>query len=383
MPETIPCQRHLFSIPEEFSYLNCAYMSPQLRSVSEAGHGAVPAKELPWDIHPQDFFTHSERARSLFAALIGAGTETVSLAPSASYGLATAALNLTCEAGSSIVVLDEQFPSNVYTWQVLAEERDAAVSFVARPQDDDWTAAIIERLQELQDRCSIVALPHCHWTDGTVIDLEQIRAQCDEIGAALVIDATQSLGALPLDVRKVRPDFLACASYKWLLGPYSSAFLYVDPRYHGGKPLEQNWISRLHSEDFRGLVNYQSEYQAGAKRFDVGERSNFILMPMLVAALEQIQAWGVDNIAYTLRAMTLEIAERGRAIGLQVADDPLRAPHMLGLRFDSEVPHDLLDTLRNANISVSCRGQSIRVSPHLYNTGLDIERLFAVLERYR
>ena len=236
-------------------------------------------------------------------------------------------------------------------------------------------------LDAITERTAIVAAAHCHWTDGALIDVERIAARTREIGAALVLDITQSGGAWPFDAATVRPDFLICACYKWLMGPYSLGFLYVDPKWHGGEPLEYNWIARRRSEDFGGLVDYEDSYQDGALRFDMGERSNFHLMPMAAAALGQILEWGVDDIAATLSAGTAAIAERARALGLTASPPHLRAGHFLGLRFPSGIPAGLLERLAQEQIYVSVRGDSMRITPHLYNTQGDVDRLFAALER--
>jgi selenocysteine lyase/cysteine desulfurase len=373
---SIPCQRLLFDIPGDVAYLNCAYMSPVPNAVREAGQRGVARKSSPWTIRPVDFFTGSERARGLFAELIGATADDVAIVPSASYGITVAAANLPVRAGSRIVVLAEQFPSNVYAWRELAGARDAELVVVARPADGDWTRAV---LAQIDDRTAIAALPHCHWTDGGIVDLAAVSARLRQVGGALAVDATQSIGAWPFDVRRIDPDFVVAATYKWLLGPYSLGFLYAAPRHHQGKPIEHNWIARQGSEDFAGLVNYRDAYQAGARRFDVGERSNFALMPMATAALEQILAWGVASIAETLGETTRHIAGRAARLGLTSVPAGLRAPHFLGLRFASGVPRGLPERLADANVFVSVRGDSLRVTPHLYNNEADIERLFRVL----
>ena len=375
----IPCQKHLFQIPEGITFLNCAYMSPQLQSVSAAGQQSLALKESPWELTSQDFFTTSEKARQHFATLIEAQADDIAIIPAASYGLSLAAKNLTVQAGEHILVLDEQFPSNVYPWQALAKANHATVQTVPRPEDDDWTRAI---LASLKKETAIVALPHCHWTDGGLVDLVKIRERCDAMESVLIIDATQSLGALPFSVKTFRPDFLIAPSYKWLLGPYSLGFMYVAPAHQQGEPLEYNWIQRKESENFADLVNYREEYQPGARRFDVGERSNFALMPMAVAALEQILHWGVASIEKTLSALTQRIAEKAEAMQLDVSPPHLRASHMLGLRFPNGVPQTLLQRLAQNKIYVSVRGNSMRLSPHLYNDFHDVERLFDVLKNH-
>jgi len=374
----IPCQRDLFDLPDDVAYLNCAYMSPLLRQAVALGAEGIARKARPWTISSDDFFAESERARRLFAELLGAQADDIALVPAASYGVAVAAANLPLREGRRILMLAEQFPSNVLAWRELAREKDGEVVTLARPPDGDWSTAIMARLDE---RVAITALPHCHWTDGGLIDLVSVAARCREVGSALVIDATQSLGALPFDLAAIRPDYLACAGYKWLLGPYSTGYLYVAPRWQDGRPLEHNWIARVGSEDFSGLVDYQDGYQPGARRFDVGERANFGLMPAVIAGLEQLLRWGQPATIETLSARTAEIVERARALGLSALPAQLRAGHFLGLRFAGGVPAGLPEQLAKERVYVSLRGDSLRVTPHLYNNDADVDRLFEVLER--
>ncbi|MGD9182964.1 MAG: aminotransferase class V-fold PLP-dependent enzyme [Desulfobacterales bacterium] len=373
----IPDQKHLFNIPEDITYLNCAYLSPQLRSVTAAGHKSVSGKENPWLLTPPDFFALTEQTRSLFAELIEARADDIAFIPAVSYGVSVAAMNVKVEENQVVVVLEDQFPSNVYAWRELVREKAAELKTVGRPEDDDWTETVLNQIDE---NTAVVAVANCHWTDGSIIDLVKLGQRCKEIKAALVIDATQSLGALPFSVSEVQPDFVIAAGYKWLLGPYSLGYMYVKPDYHDGVPLEHNWINRKDSEDFAGLVNYRDDFQTGARRFDVGERSNFALMPMAYAALKQIWDWQVPEIASTLTKMTAEIAHRATALGLNVAPPHLRAGHLLGIRFPEGVPTDLVERLSYNQIYVSVRGNSIRISPHLYNTEHDIEKLFKTLQ---
>jgi selenocysteine lyase/cysteine desulfurase len=372
-------QRHLFDkIPEDVCYLNCAYMSPQLKSVREAGEKAVTLKSRPWEITPKDFFENSETARAHFADLTGGDADGVAIVPSVSYGMAVAAANVPVHRDQSIVVLEEQFPSNVYPWRELARQRNAEIVTVSRPADYDWTAAVLERIDE---GTALTALPNAHWTDGSLVDLARVGERVREVGASLVVDATQSLGAHPLDVAVVRPDFLVCAGYKWLLGPYSLGFMYVDAARREGRPLEHNWISRERSEDFARLVEYRDVFGPGARRYDVGERSNFVLLPMAIAALRQLLEWGVENVSETVGQLTGLIEERAARAGLAAVPAERRARHMVGLHLGPGAPEDLAATLAAEDVFVSVRGDSVRVSPHLYNTEEDVERLLEVLGR--
>ncbi len=372
----LPCQRHLFDLPEGLTWLNCAYMSPQSHAVSEAGVRAVARKARPWQVRPEDFFGESEALRALFARLVEGDAEGVALVPSVSYGMAMVAANVPVRAGQRLLVLAEEFPSNVYPWRELAQRTGGELVTVPRPADGDWTRAVLAALDE---RTALVALAHCHWTDGGLVDLARVGERVREVGAVLAVDGTQSVGALPLSVARVRPDFLVCAGYKWLMGPYSLGYLWMAPRWRDGKPLEHNWLVRGGSEDFARLVDYRDDFQPGARRFDVGERSNFALVPMGLAALGQLVEWGVADIQETVRALTRRLALGARSLGLETAPEALRAGHLVGLVRPGGYARDTVARLAGHQVYVSARGSSLRVSPHLYNTEADVDRLLTVL----
>jgi len=371
-------QRDLFEIPEDIAYLNCAYMSPQLRPAREIGESAVSRKSRPWEITPDAFFEDVEEVRTLFARLVGGSADGVAIVPSVSYGISVAAANVSVGQGEKIVILEDQFPSNVYAWRGLAERSGARLVTVPRPEDFDWTSVLLE---EIDADTAVVSVPNCHWTDGSLVDLARIGERSREAGAALVVDGIQSLGAYPFDVSEVRPDFLVASSYKWLLGPYGVGFMYVGEEYREGEPIEHNWINRRGSQDFSQLVDYQNAFQPGARRYDVGERSNFALLPMAAEALRQLIEWDVENVSETIGTLTDLIEERAEKFGIVATPKERRARHMIGLMLGPDAPDDLATRLTTHNVFVSVRGESVRVSPHLYNTEEDVGRLFEVLGR--
>jgi selenocysteine lyase/cysteine desulfurase len=373
----LPCQRNLFEIPDDVAYLNCGYMSPQMKRVHESAVGGLSRKARPWEITASDFFTGSDALRAAFAGLINARTDDIAIVPAVSYGVSTAARNLPLSAGQTVVVVEDQFPSNVYPWRERARETGARVRTVPRPPAGRWTPAVLEAID---GTTAIVALPHCHWTDGGLFDLERIGEECRSSGVALSLDVTQSLGVLPLNVSRIQPDFLSCAAYKWLMGPYSIGFLYASPRWQReGTPIEHSWLHRRNAEDFARLVDYQDQFEPGARRFDVGERSNFALVPAAEAAIRQILEWGVDNVCETVEEMADSIVERVAPLGLTALPKSLRAPHYLGLQMETGLPPRLLPELARRNVYVSVRGDSIRVTPHVYNTPQDCDRFVQAL----
>ena len=371
-------QRSLFEIPDGVCYLNCAYISPLLRSTAQAGKQGMARKLRPWEIRPPDFFSTAGKIRSTAASLFGSTADDIAIVPSASYGLAAAARNLPVTKDQNILVLAEQYPSNYYVWEALARKSGATLRSVARPADGDWTREILE---SLDNQTAIAALPHCHWSDGTLVDLVQIRQHLDETGGALVVDLTQSLGAMTFDIGLIRPDFAVAAAYKWLLGPYATGLLYVDPRHHDGEPLEMPIFSRKNAVEFSD-IRYRDDFEPGACRFDVGEVANFALLPALHDALLQILEWQVPRIQASLGRRTAVISAEARALGLDVVDPARRAPHFLGIRFPDGLPAGLTEHLRDQQIYVSVRGEALRVTPYLYNTENDLERFNQALRSF-
>jgi selenocysteine lyase/cysteine desulfurase len=374
----IPCQRHLFDIPDDVAYLNCAYMSPLMKRAVEAGIAGLQRKAQPWQIVPDQFFSGAEEFRSVAARLIDSSAECIAIVPSASYGIATAARNLVVRKGQSILVLAEQFPSHYYSWRRLAEENGASLAVVPWPENNDWTAAV---LNSLTSGVAIAALPNVQWTSGGKLDLVLIGGACRKLGVVLVLDLTQSLGALPFSVGEVQPDFAVAANYKWLLGPYSVGLLYVAPKWHRGKPLEENWIQRANAQNFASLILYTDDYDAGARRFDMGERSNFALLPAAVSAMKQLLEWNIGEISATVGALNRQLAEAAAELEFFSPPEPLRAPHYLALRRKEAIPKELPEILAKEKVFVSVRGSSIRVTPHIYNRVEDGARLIACLRR--
>ena len=374
---TSPSWRAEFDLPRDLAYLNAAQIGPAPVRAVNAGKAAFDAKAKPWTRGvAEDFFDQPEALRAAGARRFQTGPDRVALIPAASYGLAAAARNITLEPGQEIVVLDGQFPSNIYTWRALAERDGARVRTVARASGERWSEVL---LAAIGPDTGLVACPGVHWIDGGRIDLEAVGQAARAHGAALVVDLTQSLGVMAFDAGAVDPDFAVAACYKWMLGPYALGFLYAAPRHHGGAPLEENWINRAGSEDFTRLTEYQDGYQPGARRFDMGERSSHQLVPAALTALEVLDQIGADRIEAHCAAMTASLAEAAAPLGL-VDDTPDRAGHYLSLGLPEQAPGDLAARLKAHGVHVSQRGPRLRVTPHVYTDDDDVARFASALK---
>jgi selenocysteine lyase/cysteine desulfurase len=371
-------QKALFDLADEVTYLNCAYMSPQLKEVEQIGIKHLSLKNRPWGISIQDFYQPVEELKSAFARLINiTEKDRIAIVPSASYAIANVAHNLKLKPNQNIIVAQEQFPSNYYSWDRVLQQAGGELRVVQLPDAANRTQAWSEALlNAIDENTAMVALGHIHWANGIKYDLESIRKKTREVGALLVIDGTQSVGALPFDASVIQPDMLVAAGYKWLLGPYSMGVAYFGSHFDQGIPIEENWINRKDSENFQGLVNYQGEYKPLAGRFSMGEQSNFISVPMLTTAIKQLNTWGLENIQAYCRSINTSAMEALQELGCRVESVDDRAHHLIGVGISPRIQTDLLQQqLSEQKVFVSQRGAAIRVSTHVFNTQEDLNRL--------
>ncbi len=375
------CQKTKFILSKKVTYLNCAYMSPMLKKVEKAGFKGIKQKRKPYHITPIDFFKTSDLVKKRFSSIIDCKNHNrIAIIPSASYGLANVVNNISIKEKDEIILLDEQFPSNVYPWLNLKERSKAKLVFIKRPDTliDSGKKWNEEILAAITNKTKVVAIGNIHWACGTLFDLIAIRKKTAEVGALLIIDGTQSIGALPLSIEKIQPDALICAGYKWLMGPYSIGVAYYGNYFDKGIPIEDNWINRRGSENFSGLINYSDKYGELASRYNVGEQSNFILLPMLLAGLNQIESWGVKNIQDYCKNLISEEIKKVNQKKYWIEKENYRANHLFGIKqLDNKV--NLIEKLKSKKISVSIRGDKIRVSPHVYNDKREIKKLFECL----
>ncbi|RAW00975.1 aminotransferase class V-fold PLP-dependent enzyme [Pseudochryseolinea flava] len=323
-----------FELDPSVTYLNCASMSPMLKSVREASMAALELRANPWRMTKDDWFADSEVLRNDVATVFKTTGDNIAFAPSASYGMALAAKNMNFKAGKTIVVLDKQFPSNVYTWEHLVRQYDLKIVRVRKQDDKSLTESILDAIH---DQVVLVAIPNCHWMDGSWIDVEKVSQRVKSVHALLVLDLSQSLGALPIDIEKVDPDFAVAAGYKWMLGPYGLGYMYIAPRWqHVWEPLEYSWLPRYKSEDFSKLTDYTELFKNGARKFDCGEYPMLSIRPMAVAAVKQIVSWGVDSIQSYTKSLTLIVNQYNESNGVATRE---HVGHIVGIPFGKRDPN--------------------------------------------
>ncbi len=375
----LTCQKELFSLDPAVHYINCAYMAPLLKTVETAGVEGLLSKRNPQTIDKSSFFDMLPKLRQSIAQLIhAADPNQIAIVAAASYGLSTAAQNIPCSAGQNVIVVKDEFPSNYYVWERLCKEKGMNLITIspdenAADRSTNWNEKIIAAIN---NETAIVAIENTHWMDGTLFNLAAISERLQEVNGYFIIDGTQSVGMLDIDVTDLKIDALVCSGYKWLLGPYSIGMAYYSERLLNGKPIEENWINRTRSDQFASLTDYSHEYRPGAIKYDVGETSNFILVPMFLAAVNQLLDWGVKNMHDYVTELSQPMIDTFREHGLVDKNEKGFSSHL----FSVQMPHGfnveaLSATFAANNVFTSVRGTGLRISPNIYNTKEDLDLL--------
>jgi selenocysteine lyase/cysteine desulfurase len=375
-------QRDLFDIPRDICYLNSASYGPLPRRTQEAARDAVGRKGAPWTLDAAFANRQHERARSAAARLINAETSDVALISSVSYGVATVGKILAIPPRMRVLILENDHSSPILEWQTRSTSAAFTIETVRQPPDGDWTSAVLAAIERTgAPRLALASISSVHWSDGGMIDLAKVAAALKRQGALFLIDATHAVGVLAMDVKSLDPDFVIFPTYKWLLGPYGRAFIYMAKRHQNGIPLEQTGFARREIRADAEIYFADVSYVPGARRFDMGERDHFISMEMAAIGMEMMAEWGTDAIAERLKMLNGRIADGLSGTRVRIMDARFRAPHILSLGFAGGLPAGLVDGLAADGVHVAPRLSRMRISPHVFNDEEDADRFVAALKK--
>ncbi len=356
-------------------YMNAASTGPSPRRSVEAQVDFVRRRASP---HLVDFdaqFGTLDRCRMLIATLIGAQPDHIALTTNTGAGINLAAWGLPLGAGDEVVVVDGEFPANMYPWLAAGRARGYAVHVVPLIDGLPDETSIVSALERPGVR--VLAVSWVSFSSGVRLNLELLGAACRARGIRFVIDAIQGLGALTLDIRQTPVDMLACGGQKWLLGPWGTGFVYVRPDLMESlTPQPVSWMAMRDSDDFSRLVKYDLTWRPDARRFEQ------VTLPYqdfagLAASLELLAATGARVVAQHIHRCAHELLEGATELGM-----PLVTPLGFHAGIASIRPVDAIaasDCLTRSNVVHSVREGTIRLAPHCYTTRDDIIRTLEAL----
>jgi len=367
---------------EDATYLNLAGESPMPKISIRAVQAALEAKKYPHHKPDSTFFEVPNRIRASLAKLIGGKPEEIALTSGASAGVAAVAYALTWKPGDEIITAKGEFPLQYTTWKPM-EEREGLKLKIVSPRErfitaDDLIAAITPRTR-------LVSVSMVRYDDGSLLDAARVADACHKQGALLLLDVSQSCGALPMDVNQLGADFMVCAGYKWLLGPFGTGFFWAKSEHLGIiRPGPFNWMAVEGSHNFAALNFADPKPAANAKRWDSPEWAsyfNFNLVAMDVS-VDFVVRMGPELVAahnHKLIELLFERLPKDRYVIASPTDAARRGPYGCFAARSREKTAEVYQRLWKENVVVSLREGNIRVSPHLYNTERDIDRLISVV----
>ena len=359
-------------------YLDCSYQGPFPKVAVQRIHQAIELKCHPDRLKAPEYFGLPARVRARIARLIGADVGEIAITTSATQGIGIVAAGLELGAGDEVLVTSSNFPSNLFTWLHL--RRKGVTVKVIHPADGVVTPEQVAA--ELTLRTRVLALDWVDYSTGYRIDLASFGALIHGQGGIFVVDGTQGVGAIELNLHALPVDVMACAAYKMLLGPYGTGFAYVARGLLPKLDLPViNWYSVEGSDDFDSLPEEEFKLIHDARVFDAGETGNFINLHGLEASLEFVEGVTIRTINGHCRRLLRRLEEglRARGYTLSAAALPGHESTILGFNASTLDATAALHQKLSANhIAVSLRQRVIRVSPYLYNDEGDIDRLLAL-----
>ncbi|MEO8622768.1 MAG: aminotransferase class V-fold PLP-dependent enzyme [bacterium] len=364
----------------DVAYLNTAAMSAMPSVSLDAVQVSLDAKRFPHHKSDAVWFEVSDRLRASLATLIGGRAEDIALTTGSSTGLQTVARGLTWKPGDEIITAKGEFPAQYATWKPL-EQREGVTLKIVVPQERFITAD--DLIAEMTPRTRVVSVSHVRFDDGSLLDAARVAAACKARGALFVLDVTQSCGAVPIDVSTLGADFLVCSGYKWLLSPYGTGFFWAKrERLDTLRPGPFYWQGQ-DADSFTRLNMIDPTPASTARRWDAAETASYFNLNVTAMAAS---ARFVSRVGpATVLAHNRELIARlyaGLPASLVPAsplDPALRGPYGCFIAETRELTTALHQRLFNENVFVSLREGRIRVSPHLFNTSSDIDRLISVL----
>jgi len=308
--------------------------------------------------------------------LINAGPEDIAAGSSATELLCSLAWAISPSKDQNVVSSEIVFPSTVYPWQRVSNSTGCEIRLA---KEKNNFIHIDEIITLIDQHTAVVCISHVEYGNGQTFDLHLLAEAAHEHGALLVVDATQSAGAIPIDVQACPVDALISGAYKWLCGPFGAAFMYLAP--HLQTKLEPGLVGFRSHKNMWDLDASRIDYPQSAQKFEFSTMA-FGCAVGLTRAINFLNDVGVENIFQHNRQLADRLIE-----GLQTHGAVITSPMEDGSRssivrahFENIESNKIIQSLKRAGVFVSQRGDSIRFSPHLYNTMSDIDKALAEID---
>jgi cysteine desulfurase / selenocysteine lyase len=365
---------------EEATYLNLAGQSPMPKVAVRAVQAAIEWKKFPQRIPDSAFFDVPNRIRASIAKLINAQPEDIALTSGASTGMSAVAYGLNWRPGDEVLTAIREFPLQYATWKPM-EQREGIKLNIVSPSDRFLTTDDV--IAALKPKTRLVSISLVRFDNGVLLDAARIAAACHAQGALVVLDASQACGAVPIDVQASGVDFLVSAGYKFLLGPFGTGFFWAKPELMANmRPGPFYWMAAKGVDDFASMDFASPTPATGAKRWDAAETANYFNHAALDASVEFVLQAGpavVLEHCHNLIDQLFQRLPKDRCVPMSPLDAMQRGPYGCFAARAPEKTVALYERLRKENIIVSLREGNIRVSPYLFNTERDIDRLISVI----
>ncbi|HTT33116.1 MAG TPA: aminotransferase class V-fold PLP-dependent enzyme [Methylomirabilota bacterium] len=367
---------------EDATYLNLAGQSPLPRVSIRAVQAALEDKKFPHHKPDSIFYEVPDRLRGSLAKLIGAQPEEIALTTGASAGLAAVIYGLNWQPGDEVITAKGEFPLQYTSWKPM-EEREGLKLKIVPPRDRFVTAS--DLIAAMTPKTRVISVSLVRYDDGSLLDAPRLAAACHAQGALLLLDASQCCGALPVNVRELGADFLVCAGYKWLLSPFGTGFFWIKRELLGAvRPAPFYWMAVHGSDNFAALNFDDPKPAASAKRWDAPEWASYFNFNLVAmdTSVDLVLRMSPERVLAHNRKLIDFMFERlpkDRCIPASPLNVAQRGPYGCFATRSREKTAELYQRLRKENIIVSLREGNIRVSPHLYNTERDIDRLISVV----
>jgi selenocysteine lyase/cysteine desulfurase len=367
---------------EDATYLNLASQSPMPKGSIRAVQSALDAKKNPYQKADDTFFEVPNRIRASIARLISAKPEEIAITTGATAGVAAVAYSLRWKPGDEVVTAKGEFPLQYATWRPM-EERERVTLKVVAPRERFITAD--DLIAAMTPRTRVVSVSMVRYDDGSLLDVRRVADACHKQGALLLLDASQSCGAIPMDVHQLGADFIVSAGYKWLLGPFGTGFFWAKREHLGMmRPGPFYWMAVAGSDNFAALNFEDAKPEANAKRWDSPEAASYFNFNLVAmdASVDFVVRVGPELVAAHNRKLIELMFERlpkDRFVIASPLDAARRGTYGCFAARSPEKTAEHYQHLRKENVVVSLREGNIRVSPYLYNTERDIDRLISVV----